>query len=35
MPRDAVETGHIDPLLPAAEIAKSLSALAQEPLSVG
>jgi two-component system CheB/CheR fusion protein len=35
MPRNAVETGHIDHLLPAAEIAKSLSALAQEPLSVG
>lgn len=34
-PRNAVETGHIDHLLPAAEIAKSLSALAQEPLSVG
>jgi two-component system, chemotaxis family, CheB/CheR fusion protein len=32
MPRHAVETGHIDYLLPAAEIAKALLALAHEPL---
>lgn len=32
MPREAVETGHIDPTLPAAEIAKALPALAREPL---
>jgi chemotaxis response regulator CheB len=35
MPREAVETGHIDYLLPAAEIAKALSALAHEPLQAG
>ena len=32
MPRSAVETGHIDHLLPAAEIAKALVVLATEPL---
>ncbi len=32
MPREAVETGHIDYLLPAAKIAKALLALAHEPL---
>jgi chemotaxis response regulator CheB len=32
MPREAVETGHIDYLLPATEIAKALLALAHEPL---
>ena len=32
MPREAVETGHIDYLLPAAKIAKTLLALAHEPL---
>ena len=32
MPRSAVETGHVDYLMPAVEIAKALSALAQEPL---
>lgn len=32
MPRHAVETGHIDYLLPATEIAKALLALAHEPL---
>jgi two-component system CheB/CheR fusion protein len=31
MPREAVETGHIDYLLPAAEIAKALRALTHEP----
>ena len=35
MPRHAVETGHIDYLLPAAEIAKALLALAHEPLQSG
>jgi len=35
MPRAAVETGHIDQLLPAAEIATALVALASEPLSDG
>ena len=34
MPRTAVETGHIDYLLPAVEIAKALLALARGPLSV-
>ena len=33
MPREAVETGHVDHLLPAAEIGKALLALAQEPLA--
>jgi two-component system CheB/CheR fusion protein len=32
MPREAVETGHIDYLLPAAEIAKALLFLAHQPL---
>jgi two-component system CheB/CheR fusion protein len=32
MPREAVETGHIDYLLPAGKIAKALLALAHEPL---
>ena len=32
MPRSAVETGHVDHLMPAIEIAKALSALAHEPL---
>ena len=32
MPREAVETGHVDHFLPVAEIAKALSALAHEPL---
>lgn len=32
MPRSAVETGHIDHLMPAVEIAKPLLALAHEPL---
>ena len=32
MPRHAVETGHVDYLLPAAEIGKALLALANEPL---
>jgi len=32
MPRTAVETGHIDHLLPAADIAKALLVLAHEPL---
>ena len=32
MPRSAVETGHVDHLMPAVEIAKALSALAHEPL---
>jgi len=32
MPRSAVETGHVDYLMPAVEIAKALSALAHEPL---
>lgn len=32
MPREAVETGHIDYLLPAAEIAKALVVLAHEPM---
>ena len=32
MPRSAVQTGHVDYLMPAVEIAKALSALAQEPL---
>jgi two-component system CheB/CheR fusion protein len=35
MPREAVETGHIDHLLPAAEIGKALLALAHEPLRAG
>lgn len=35
MPRHAVETGHIDYLLPAAEIAKALLALAHQPLQSG
>ena len=35
MPRTAVETGHIDHLLPAAEIAKALLMLSHEPLSDG
>jgi two-component system CheB/CheR fusion protein len=34
MPREAVETGHIDYLLPASEIAKALLALAHEPSQV-
>jgi len=34
MPRSAVETGHIDHLLPALEIAGALTALAHEPLPV-
>jgi len=34
MPRTAVETGHIDYLLPAAEIAKALLVLAHHPLPV-
>jgi len=33
MPRSAVETGHVDHLLPAAEIAKALVVLSVEPLS--
>jgi len=33
MPRTAVETGHIDHQLPAAEIAKALVVLAREPLA--
>jgi two-component system, chemotaxis family, CheB/CheR fusion protein len=32
MPRHAVETGHVDYLMPAVEIAKALLALAHEPL---
>lgn len=32
MPRTAVETGHVDYLLPAADIAKALLVLAHEPL---
>ena len=32
MPRSAVETGHVDYLMPAVEIAKALSALAHEPI---
>ena len=32
MPRTAVETGHVDCLMPAADIAKALSILAQQPL---
>jgi two-component system CheB/CheR fusion protein len=32
MPRHAVETGHVDYLLPASEIAEALVALAHEPL---
>lgn len=35
MPRTAVETGHIDHLLPSAEIGKALLVLAHEPLSDG
>jgi two-component system CheB/CheR fusion protein len=35
MPRHAVETGHIDYLLPAAEIAKALLVLAHQPLQAG
>jgi two-component system CheB/CheR fusion protein len=35
MPDTAVETGHIDYLLPAADIAKALSVLAHEPLPAG
>jgi len=35
MPRTAVETGHIDYLLPAADIAKALLVLAHEPLQAG
>lgn len=35
MPRSAVETGHVDYLLPAAEIAKALLVLAREPLPAG
>jgi len=34
MPRSAVETGHIDHLLPATEIAKALLVLANEPLNI-
>lgn len=32
MPREAVETGHVDYFLPAAEIARALKALAHKPL---
>ena len=32
MPHSAVETGHVDHLMPAVEIAKALSALAREPI---
>ncbi|MDI1320877.1 MAG: chemotaxis protein CheB [bacterium] len=35
MPREAVETGHIDYLLTATEIAKALSVLAHKPLPAG
>jgi two-component system CheB/CheR fusion protein len=35
MPRHAVETGHIDYLLPAVEIARAISALADAPLQTG
>jgi chemotaxis response regulator CheB len=35
MPRSAVETGHIDHLLPASEIAEALVALARQPLAAG
>jgi two-component system CheB/CheR fusion protein len=35
MPRSAVETGHVDYLMPAVEIAKALLALAQQPLQNG
>jgi len=35
MPRTAVETGHVDYLLPAVEIAKALLALAHKPLRNG
>jgi two-component system CheB/CheR fusion protein len=34
MPREAVETGHVDHLLPANQIAKALLALAHKPLQV-
>lgn len=33
MPQSAVETGHIDYLMPALDIAKALTALARQPLS--
>jgi two-component system CheB/CheR fusion protein len=34
MPRTAIETGHVDYLLPAIEIAKALLALAHQPLEI-